>query len=233
MMNLPLLYRASAHTGYEHYFEIATSHADTTAEYAVRDDGSTAHGISFDVETGEFQGQRTYQGLADDSCWSRGQAWTIYGFALAYRHTGAEQFRKTARLVADYYLEEVPNDWVPAWDFDAEDSEIRDSSAAAIAACGLLELAGQLPSTDQYKEHYENSALATLSSLSTDYTTTGVESNGILAEGTYDRNEGGYDRCTLWGDYYFLEGLVRATRHWTPWWARNADKRPRHNRLRP
>jgi unsaturated chondroitin disaccharide hydrolase len=223
MMNLPLLYRASTHTGYDHYRSVAATHTATTAEYAIREDGSTAHGIAFDVETGAFEGQCTHQSYSDGSCWSRGQAWTIYGMGLSYRHTGRDEFLGAAQDTAEYYLEEVPADWVPPWDFDAEEGvDDLDSSAAAIAACGFLELASHLPQTDPDRRQYETAGLATLESLSESYTTEGESSNGILTHGAYNRNDGEYDQCTIWGDYFFLESLVRATRNWTPWWAREA-----------
>jgi unsaturated chondroitin disaccharide hydrolase len=223
MMNLPLLFRASAQTGYDHYAHVAETHARTTATYAIRDDGSTAHGIDFDVQSGSFEGQRTHQGYADDSCWSRGQAWTIYGFALAYRHTGREPFLDAAETAAEYYLAEVPREWVPPWDFRAAAGQsVRDSSAGAIAACGLLELATHVPPSDPARSRYRKAALATLGSLARSYTTEGHDSNGILTAGTANWMNDNFDQCTLWGDYFFVEGLVRALRDWTPWWARNA-----------
>jgi unsaturated chondroitin disaccharide hydrolase len=230
MMNLPLLYRAGAHTGYEHYRQIAETHAATTAEYAVREDGSTAHGIAFDVESGTFEGQRTHQGAADDSCWSRGQAWAIYGFALSYRHTGREDFRDVARQAAECYLEEIQaardtgrGAWVPPWDFRAEEgADVEDSSDAAIAACGFLELATHIPAGDPDRTRYERAGLTTLDALAAEYTTEGTEANGILAEGTANWNEGNHGQCTLWGDYFFLEALVRSLRDWTPFWARDS-----------
>lgn len=143
-MSLPLLYWAAETTGRQRYRDLASTHARTASEYLIRDDGSTYHTFGFDPATGDPVGGETHQGFADDSCWSRGQAWTIYGFALAYGYTGDEQFREAAVDVADYYLDSLPADVVPAWDFDAGEDQ-RDSSAAAIAACGLAELSEQLP----------------------------------------------------------------------------------------
>jgi unsaturated chondroitin disaccharide hydrolase len=220
MMNLPLLYRASAATGYDRYREIAASHAERTADHLVRDDGSTAHGFKFDVETGEPGAERTHQGYADDSCWSRGQAWALYGFALSYRHTGTERFLDTAREVAEYYVDHLPDDLVPPWDFQAdEDPELRDTSAGAIAACGLFELASHLPPADPDRERYERIGVETLGSLAASYTTEGTDSNGILDEGAC-RWPDEVEQCTIWGDYFYVEGLIGATTDWLPFWCR-------------
>jgi unsaturated chondroitin disaccharide hydrolase len=218
MMNLPLLFWASEHDGTPRYRDAAVTHARTTADHLVREDGSTAHTHTFDPETGDPIEEETRQGYADDSAWSRGQAWAIYGFAIAARYTGDDGFRQTAREVADYYLARLEPDHVPRWDFDAPADDPRDTSAAAIAACGLAELAGVLPAGDPARRAYENAALATLDSLATDYTTEGMDSNGVLAAGTRNYNKDCYEECCLWGDYFYLEGLTRATADWTPYW---------------
>jgi unsaturated chondroitin disaccharide hydrolase len=220
MLNLPLLYRAGEATAYDRYREIATDHADATATHIVRDDGSTCHGFRFDVATGEPEGERTHQGAADDSCWSRGQAWALYGFPLAYRHSGEERFLETAQSVAEYYLSEVPSDYVPPWDFRADDTDIRDTSAAAIAACGFFELAEHLPPAHPDRQRYERTGVETLTSLAQSYTTEGDEADGILAQSAANCNKDQYDQCTLWGDYFYFEGLVRASFDWTPFWCR-------------
>jgi hypothetical protein len=101
--------------------------------------------VKFDAETGEVLDVETHQGYGDDSCWARGQAWTVYGFPLSYRHTGDEQFLDAAKQVTEYYIDNLPEDHVPRWDFEAPEGEPRDSSAGAIAVCGLFELASHLP----------------------------------------------------------------------------------------
>jgi unsaturated chondroitin disaccharide hydrolase len=220
MMNLPLLYRVASMTGRDRLAEIAETHADTAADVLLRDDGSTAHTYWFDAETGEPLRQETGQGLADDSTWTRGQAWAIYGYALSYRHTGRDRFRDVSARTADHFLDRLPDDGVPPWDFDSDEQEIRDSSAAAIAANGLLELAGHLPATDGDRDRYEAAALDILQSLATAYTTAGEDSNAVLAHGTAHRTEGQYDQPLIYGDYYFLSALLRATDNWTPFAAR-------------
>ena len=104
----------------------------------------------FDTETGEALYGKTQQGYSDDSCWARGQAWGIYGFTLSYLYTGDSSFLETAKNVADYFIQELPEDKICYWDliFNEGSEEERDSSSA-IAACGLLELSRQLPLNDE------------------------------------------------------------------------------------
>lgn len=229
MMNLPLLFWASETTGDPRYASIAETHARTNAEHVVRDDGSTFHTFVRDVETGEPLGGETHQGYDDDSCWARGQAWAIYGYALAADAADEPAYAEIAAKLANYYLSEVEDDHVPRWDFDAPaDEDVRDSSAAAIAASGLDHLSRVLPAADERAAAYRNAALATLDSLAAEYATDGPDSpgpdsnnpgaTGLLTDGAYNRGEGDYDECTVWGDYFYVEGLVRATRVWTPYW---------------
>ena len=219
MMNLPLLFWASEATGDPRYADIAGTHARTNAAHVVRPDGSTFHTFACDAETGEPLGGETHQGCADDSCWARGQAWAIYGYALAADYAGEPAYADLAAKLANYYLSHVADDHVPRWDFDApENDAVRDSSAAAIAACGFAHLARVLPAADERAGEYRNAALATLGSLTDDYRA-GADSNGLLTDGAYNRPKGDYDECTIWGDYFYTEGLVRATRAaWEPYW---------------
>ena len=164
MMNLELFFKVSEMTGDDTYRNIAMSHADKTIENHYRDDYSTYHVVDYDDQTGEVRRRCTAQGIADESRWARGQAWSIYGFAVAYRFTGEERYLKQAENVANYLLVEednMPEDLVPLWDFDvvqfANDSsemvalfgnkdamlpytEIRDVSSASIIASALYEL---------------------------------------------------------------------------------------------
>ncbi|EMA59700.1 glycoside hydrolase family 88 protein [Halorubrum lipolyticum] len=219
MMNLPLLFWATETTGDPTYASIAETHARTNGQHVVREDGSTFHTFTCDVRNGAPIGGETVQGHDDDSTWSRGQTWAIYGYALAAEYADEAAYAGLSAKLANYYLSNVEDDMVPRWDFDAPaDPEIRDSSAAAIAVCGLDELARRLPLADERARAYQNAALATLESLATSYTTEGTESNGLLTEGAYDPSEGDYDECCIWGDYFYVEGLVRATRPWSRYW---------------
>ncbi|WP_330633092.1 glycoside hydrolase family 88 protein [Halocatena halophila] len=218
MMNLPLLYWASETTGNDDYQRIADTHARTNAATIVRADGSTFHTFDFDVASGEPLMGGTHQGHATESCWSRGQAWQLYGYAIAAAHTGQEAYTTLACKLANYYLDALPEDHVPHWDFDAPaEPGIRDSSAAAIAVCGLDTLSRVLALASEQQTAYRNAALATLDSLAASYTTPAT-SNGLLTDGAYNTPEDDYDECTIWGDYFFVEGLCRATKTHRPFW---------------
>ncbi|BCY07108.1 glycoside hydrolase family 88 protein [Actinoplanes sp. L3-i22] len=200
LMNTPLLFWASAETGDPRYADAARRHAEQLRDHILRPDGSTFHTFYWDPVSGEPLRGETEQGHADDSCWARGQAWGIYGFYLNYRHTGDASFLAAAQRCADHF----PADDVPYWDLSLVDVE-RDSSAAAIAVCGLLALGRR------------DAAGTVLGSLISDYTSPG---NALLRHGVYDKPKGiGVDEGTLWGDYFYLEALTRVTRpDWTdPW----------------
>lgn len=220
-MNLPLLYWASQVTGDRKYSDAARAHVTNAARYLVREDASTFHTFYMDVGSGEPKYGKTAQGYSDTSCWARGQAWGIYGFPLSYLYTGDWTLIETAKKVTDYFLNRLPADYVCYWDLVfTQGTEERDSSAAAIAACGLLEIARHLPLTDGAKPVYEGAAQHVIKSLIANYRTDGVpESNGILLHAVYGKPQhNGVDECNIWGDYYFFEALVRLTRDWKPYW---------------
>ena len=220
-LNLPLLWWAASETGDRRYSEAANAHVAQAARYLVRPDNSTFHTFYMDTATGAPRFGSTHQGFSDESCWARGQAWGIYGFALAFRHTGDAAFLGLAGRLADYMLDRLPADGICCWDliFTGDDDE-RDSSAAAIAACGLLELAGALPVTDPARAHYAAAAVRMLTALDSGYLTPREGSNGILAHGVYHwPNRVGVNECCIWGDYFYLEALMRLRNAWRPYWA--------------
>ncbi len=214
----------------------ALAHCRTSQSRLVRPDGSTAHEAIFNTETGEFQRQSTQQGLRPDSCWSRGQAWALYGFATVYRLTRETEFLETACRCADYFIRRLPPEMVPYWDFDvpAGPDRLWDSSAAAIAASGLLDLAelvGDATPADQRGERrnqpkgsaeesathrgerYRAAALEMLDSLCDDeFLAAGTPGwEGILKHGVYHIHKGlGVDESMMWGDHFFVEALVKA-----------------------
>lgn len=167
LMNLPLLYTVSQWTGDTTYQEAAYSHAKQAAKYMVRDDYTTFHTYYMNVETDEPCFGSTQQGYSEDSCWARGQAWGIYGFILSHLYTGDFSFLALAEKLSDYFIAPLPGDLICYWDliFTTGDEQ-RDSSAAAIAVCGLLELSKHLPLTNPKKDSYNQIAVAILSSLS-------------------------------------------------------------------
>lgn len=224
LMNTPLLFWASQASGDPRYAETARRHARQLRDHILRPDGTTFHTFYWDPGTGEPLRGATEQGSADDSCWARGQAWGIYGFALNYVHTGDESLLRAARRCADYFLAHLPADHVAYWDlvFSDGSGEERDSSAAAIAATGLVELARHLPGDDPRGADYRAAAARILHSLIRGYSAaTHPRSNALLLHGVYDKPKGiAVNEGTLWGDYFYLEALTRANRpDWTsPWY---------------
>jgi unsaturated chondroitin disaccharide hydrolase len=220
-MNLPLLYWAAGETGNPHYREAAERHIGVANQYLIRENWSTYHTYYFDTETGAPLRGSTAQGYADDSCWSRGQAWGIYGNVLSFRYLRNPELLEKARLLARYFLNRLPGDLVAYWDLVfTEGPEERDSSAGAIAACGLLELSRALPVSDPERRPFENAALHIMASLARSYTTAGEPAaDGILLHGVYGKPQrNGVDECTAFGDYFYMEALVRICRPWKPYW---------------
>lgn len=220
-MNLPLLYWASEETGNPYYREAAERHIGRANEYLIRSDWSSYHTYYFDVATGAPLRGVTSQGYSDDSCWARGQAWGILGNALSARYLPDASLPEAARGLARYFLNRLPTDLVAYWDLVfTEGDEERDSSAAAIAACGLLELAARLPVSDEDRRPFENAALRILKSLAEGYTSASTpKSNGILLHAVYSKpGRGGVDECNIWGDYFYVEALTRVLRSWRPYW---------------
>jgi len=218
MMNVPLIALVARETGDQDLLKIAIAHSLTTRDRIVRADGSTAHEGIFDLETGEFLRQSTHQGLAPESAWARGLAWSLYGFSSMYRYTGRNEMLAVAERNADYWLAHLPADQVPYWDFDADLNRPlpwgpqKDSSAGAIAASGLLNLATQTKSPDRAAA-YRETALAMLDALAGPVyladQTPGWE--GVLRHGVYHTAKNlGVDESVMWGDFFFLEGLVKA-----------------------
>lgn len=226
LLNLPLLYWASEVTGQLRYREIALAHTATSMANLVRPDHSTYHTFFFDPETGAPLRGSTQQGYRDGSAWARGQAWGVYGMALAYFYTGNKKCIELFREVTDYFLSRLPEDYIPYWDLTFMDGdEPRDSSAAAIAACGMLAMAPYLEKTeaDKYRAAAENLADALISHCAV---TDPKVSNGLLLHGVYAKNSSynpipadrGVDECNTWGDYFYMELLTRLTADWQMYW---------------
>ncbi len=229
LLNVPLLYWATETTGRTRYREAADKHIRTTMAHVVRPDNSTWHTIFFDAETGAFERGATCQGYRDSSAWARGQAWGIYGTALAYKNTGNAAYIADFKRVSDYFLRHLPHDLCPFWDLSFgngdEEAEPRDSSAAAIAACGFLEMSRHLPASDA--QFYCAAAKKLLHTLIQGYQVDRPEiSNGQLLHGVYARKtpfntcvNAGVDECVIWGDYFFFEALTRLRNpDWNPYW---------------
>ena len=221
MMNLELLVWASRHGGTlpdgtsDDLYKIATSHADRTLELFFRPDASTYHVVELDPSNGAVQRKRTAQGKADESTWSRGQTWAIYGFAYMYEATGERRYLDASLKAADRYLAQLPADFVPPSDFSSGLSglEYKDSSAAAIAASAFLRL-HQLVDTPELKKKYLDAATSTLSALTNaPYFSPGDDKASLLvyAARSYhsDPDHALTNTSLIWGDYYLLEALLR------------------------
>jgi unsaturated chondroitin disaccharide hydrolase len=210
MMNVGLIFYAAQQTHDEGLWRIANQHCLTTRRTLVRGDGSTAHEGIFDTETGEFLRQSTHQGWRNDSSWARGQAWALYGFGTAYTFTQDVRFLNTAEACADYYIERTPAHGVPPNDWDEPDPALPyESSAAAIAASGLWDLA-RLTADPARAYLYREYALRILNTL-TSPEFLAVEApgwEGILKHGIYHQGKRlGVDESVMWGDYFFLEAV--------------------------
>ncbi|MGE3777762.1 MAG: glycoside hydrolase family 88 protein, partial [Pirellulaceae bacterium] len=170
MMNVPIIFYAARETGDAALRDVAARHCATTRDRLVRSDGSTAHEGVFDTATGEFLRQSTHQGLRGDSCWARGLAWSLYGYSKCFALTNDPQYLDVSQRNANYWLKRLPGDHVAYWDFDADLSQPapwgrqKESSATAIAASGLLDLARQTKDTAQ-AARYRETALAMLDTL--------------------------------------------------------------------
>lgn len=211
MNNIPLLYWAAEVTGDRTYYEKALHHAQVTLKHIIREDGSTYHTFYFLADGTPDKGV-TAQGASDDSAWARGQAWMVGGLPLTYKYVRDENMIAVFEKVANYFINHLPEDFVPYWDlsFKDGDNEVKDSSAAAIAACGFLEMLPYIKD-EQLKAVYEGVVDKMMYSLYTNYSTKdSLESNGLLLHGVYNKPYNvGVDECNIWGCYYYMEALVR------------------------
>lgn len=210
MMNLSLLFWATHHSGDKKFARIATRHARTSRLVLIRPNGSTVHVADFNPDTGAYLRPETLQGLSYASCWSRGQAWALYGYAETYRRTGQPVFLYTARRLAEYVIKHAPEDKVPYWDYDSLDipDTERDSSAAAVYASGLLELA-DAEVDEGLAKRWRSEALAITVSLWKNYATQEDDMASILKHATHFKRVGNADHGLIYGDYYFFETLLR------------------------
>lgn len=204
LMNLPLLVLAERHGGAAGLLDVVRAQVATTLGHHLRADGSVCHVYRFDPATGTALGGATYQGLAADSAWSRGQAWAITGLAILAGMLGDGTYRAASARVADYFIAHLPDDGVPPWDFKAPAGAPRDASAGAIAAYGMLrlhELTGE--------RCWFDAALRLLHALRDTCENHG-DGPGLLLHATADLPHGlGIDGATMYGDYYWFKALVR------------------------
>lgn len=213
MMNLELLFWAAKETGDYTLYDIAYKHAITCMNENIRKDYSSYHVVEFNPSTGEVIKKKTHQGYGDETTWARGQAWGIYGFAIAYKYTQDERFLNISKKMADYFISKLPADNVPYWDLSLTDSNtLKDASAGAIAASGMF-LISELTNLKQDYKKYLDEALQIIKSLKENYIFTkskrAVE-EGILIHTVYHfHKKWGVDESYPAGDFYFIECLKK------------------------
>lgn len=210
MLNLPLLYWASEITADPRFAAIAKKHADKTMQNFIREDGSVIHIVEFNPETGEFIHDFGGQGYAQGSAWTRGQAWALYGFTASYKHTGEQKYLETAKKVAAYFISQIPeNGLIPADFRQPAEPWIQDDIGASAAASGLLELAGldEISSVDKAK--YLAAALKILKAIDEKSADWSIETDGITQNGTTAYHLDGKNMNYVYGDYYFVEAILK------------------------
>lgn len=210
LVNLELLFAASRSGGRPEWHQMAVQHALTTAAHHLRPDGSTTHVVRFDETSGRPVWKGTVQGRHDESTWARGQSWAVHGFTTAYRESGDPRLLDAARRTADFVLGHVPRDGVPYWDYDAPSGgdRTRDTTAAAVLASGLLELARLDPDAAR-RAAYAAQGLRTLRSLAGPrYLAKGTRSPALLRHGHHSPTYP--DSGVTYGDHYLVEALLRA-----------------------
>lgn len=211
MINLELLFWASRNGGGTALYEVAVKHAETTMNNHFRDDYTAYHVVVYDNLTGKKIKGVTHQGYADDSLWARGQAWAIYGFTMVYRYTTDIRFLDFAQQLTEVYLERLPKNRIPYWDFNVPDilQEPRDASAAAITASALLELSAYVADAEK-ATYYWSQAEQMIQVLSTEAFQSRNQNAAFLLHSTgHYPNGSEIDHAIIYADYYYLEALLR------------------------
>lgn len=207
MMNLPLLFWAARHGAEPVLADAALRHARASARLYFRPDGSTYHLLTLDPVSGALNSRGTFQGASDVSCWSRGQAWAVAGFAWAYGISGEWELLEAADRAAAYFFGHLPADAIAPWDFTDADGT-RDASASAAGALGCLFLAGSHPEPAAAAV-YREAGDAVLAALARDCLNTRPDEEGLLRHSCYSKpHNRGTDSATAWGDFYFALALA-------------------------
>jgi len=214
MMNLEFLMWAFRQSGDSTFYNICVTHSDTTIKNHFRPDYSSYHVVSYDTITGKVEAKQTHQGYADESAWARGQVWGLYGFTTMYRDTKLERYLSQAEKIAEFLINHpnMPEDKIPYWDFNAPNipDALRDASAGSIMAAALIELSGYVDSVRSQKYlQVAEKQLRTLAS-SQYLANQGENGNFILKHGVgHLPGKSEVDVPLTYGDYYFIEALLR------------------------
>ena len=213
MINLEMLFWAAKNGGNPYLYDVAVSHADKTMKCQFRPDYTSYHVAVYDTITGNLIKGVTHQGYADSTMWARGQAWAIYGYTVVYRETKDPKYLDFAQKVTDVYLERLPEDKVPYWDFSAPGipDTPRDASAAAVVASALLELSTYLPNGTG--KRYKDAAIEMLASLNSDSYQSGKSKPSFLLHSVgHWPAHSEIDASIIYADYYYIEALLRLKR---------------------
>ena len=208
MFNIPLLYWATEETGDPRFKQIAMRHADTVMKTFVRPDGSVNHIVEFDPFNGGVVRMYGGQGYEDGSSWSRGQTWGLYGFMMSYIHTGKEEYLNTAKRIAHYFIANIPDDGIIPVDFrQPKEPAYEDSTAAAIAACGLIEISKAVGPHE--KALYLNAAIKLLKVLDESRADWTESCDCILVNGSASYHAKEHHQSIIYGDYFFIEAIFK------------------------
>lgn len=212
LMNASLFFWAGSNLDNSDYFNAGYDHNLTSIDLLIRDDASTYHHYQFDSATSKPLYGLTWQGYSNESCWARGHSWGIYGFSIAYSYTKDDRIMNVQRDLTYYMLNHLPDDLIPYWDYTfISGNEPRDSSAAAIAVCGMLDMAAALPEGSAQRTVYESAAAQIMEALIDKCTTDiGVEYDGLIHSVTHAKPQGtAISECAPYADYFYLEALAR------------------------
>lgn len=223
LLNIPLFFWAYEETGEKKYLDAANSQLKITNDYLIRPDGSSYHHYQFDPDTHKPLHGCTFQGHRDESTWSRGHSWGVYGFPMAYGYNGDEALWPLHRDVTYFMLNHLPKDNIPYWDYDFVDEcdQARDISAGLISACGMMEACKYLSDNSPERTIYQNAASMILEAAidkCADYEH--YDFDGLVNFVTCSAPHGlGVNECALYGDFFYLEALLRYTRpEWKMYW---------------
>jgi hypothetical protein len=216
MMNLEYLYWAGTEFKKPVYRQAANTHALTTMKHHFRPDYSSYHVVDYDPVTGKVRSKETHQGLTHESAWARGQAWGLYGYTMCYDNSRNPQFLQQAQHIARFIMTHprMPKNKIPVWDFDvhnalASDGRApRDASAAAVIACGLMDLSTKVKEGKKYMDYAED-ILKVLSSP--DFLANPGDNHYFLLKhsvGAFLYNSE-IDTPLNYADYYYLEALKK------------------------